>query len=134
MTFETDKTIRYWVDSAAYDLETGKKLLEVKRFPYALFFGHLSIEKVLKALTVKATGEHAPHTHSLLFLAEKAALQIPDSLKDHLAECMEFHLESRYPDKNSAFYEKCTEEFTTRKFTELEDVYQWLLRKLEKQS
>ncbi|MCP4305594.1 MAG: HEPN domain-containing protein, partial [bacterium] len=53
MTFDADKTIKYWIDSANYDLETGKSLLIMKRFPYALFLGHLSLEKVLKALVVK---------------------------------------------------------------------------------
>lgn len=68
MTFDLEKTIRYWTDGAAYDLETGKRLLEVERFPYALLLGHLAIEKILKALVVKTTGEHAPYTHSLTFL------------------------------------------------------------------
>lgn len=50
MTFDFVKTINYWSDSAAYDLETGESLLELKRYPYALFFGHLALEKILKAL------------------------------------------------------------------------------------
>ena len=65
VVFETDKTIKYWLDSAAYDLDTGRTLLGSKRFPYALFFAHLALEKVLKALVVKATQQHAPYTHSL---------------------------------------------------------------------
>lgn len=60
MTFEADKTIAYWAESSAYDLETGATLLRSKKYPYALFFGHLAIEKILKALVVKHTGTHAP--------------------------------------------------------------------------
>lgn len=56
MTFEADKTIAYWAESSAYDLETGATLLRSKKYPYALFFGHLAIEKILKALVVKHTG------------------------------------------------------------------------------
>ena len=79
VVFEVEKTIKYWLDSAAYDLETGRSLLESKRFPYALFFGHLSIEKVLKALVVKATQRHAPYTHSLTLLASKTNFEKPES-------------------------------------------------------
>ena len=129
MTFDIEKTVQYWMEGSAYDLETGKSLLESKRYPYALFFGHLALEKILKAFAVKARAEHAPFTpleimprsvsspaiaglefltgftHSLTFLASKTGIDIPESILDKL---MEFHLEARYPDANKAFYKKCT--------------------------
>jgi len=131
MTFDVAKTIKYWLESAAYDLETGKSLLEIKRFPYALFFGHLALEKALKALVAKTTKEHAPYTHSLPLLAKKTGIEIPESIIDRLAEYMEFYFEARYPDEKMDFYKKCTEEFAGKKFSELEDTYKWLIRKLE---
>jgi len=130
--FNLAKTIEYWLDSAAYDLDTGSSLLEAKRFPYALFFAHLALEKILKAIFVKASEEHAPHTHSLIFLASKAKVEIPESILDRLAEYTEFHVEARYPDEKKDFYQKCTEEFTRQKFAEMVEVYQWLIQKLEK--
>ncbi len=131
MTFDLSKTINYWVESAAYDLATGRDLLESKRFPYALFFGHLALEKTLKAIVVKSTKEHAPFTHSLTLLASKAKMEIPESVIDKLAEYTEFHLESRYPDEKKDFYRRCTEEFARQKFGEIEEIYQWLIQKLE---
>lgn len=131
MTFDYNKTIDYWSDSAVYDLETGEVLLELKRFPYALFFGHLALEKILKALVVKATKEHAPYSHSLTLLASKTELQIPDSIFDQLAEYMEFHYESRYPDDKKEFYKKCSEAFAREKFTAIKDVYLWLSLRLK---
>ena len=130
MTFDVDKTIKFWAEGAIYDLETGKSLLESKRYPYALFFGHLALEKILKAFAVKATAEHAPFTHSLTFLASKTGIDIPESILDKLAEYTEFHLESRYPDEKKDFYQKCTEEFACKKFAEIEEVYQWLIQRL----
>jgi HEPN domain-containing protein len=88
--FEIDKTVQYWLDGAAYDLETGRALLESKRYPYALFFAHLAVEKALKALVVKTTREHAPFTHSLPFLASKAQIEIPESIVDQLANIRSF--------------------------------------------
>jgi HEPN domain-containing protein len=80
---------------------------------------------------VKATAGHAPFTHSLTFLASKTGIDIPESILDKLAEYTEFHLESRYPDEKKDFYQKCTEEFPCKKFAEIEEVYQWLIRRLE---
>lgn len=131
MNFDITKTIKYWLDSAVYDLDTGKSLLESKRFPYALFFAHLALEKTLKAIIVKSTKEHAPFTHSLTFLASMSKIDIPESIFDKLAEYTEFHLESRYPDEKKDFYKKCTEEFAHQKFGEMEEIYQWLIRKFE---
>lgn len=129
MTIDVEKTISYWLESAAYDLETGKTLLRSKKYPYALFFGHLAIEKVLKALVVKQTGDHAPFSHSLVVLAGKTGLPIPETIIDQLAEFMEFHTEARYPDAKMEFYQKCTKEFAQGKFKELKKVYTWLLKK-----
>jgi len=131
VTFEITKTIQYWLDSATYDLETGKILLETKRFPYALFFGHLALEKALKAVIVKSTQDHAPYSHSLTLLASKAKVEIPEAMIDKLAEFTEFHLEARYPDEKKDFYKKCTEDFARQKFREMETIYKWLTQKLE---
>ena len=132
MTFDVDKTISYWLDGATYDLETGKSLLESKRFPYALFFAHLAIEKVLKALVVKGTKKHAPYSHSLPLLAARTCIEISDDLIDQLAEYVEFHMESRYPDERKDFYARCTEDFSCKKFAEMEGIYKWLTKKLKK--
>jgi HEPN domain-containing protein len=129
MSIDAQKAIAYWIDSAAYDLETGKSLLRTKRYPYALFFGHLAIEKILKALVVKNTGEHAPYTHSLLMLAQKAGMDIPETMLDQLAEFMGFHTEARYPDAKMDFYRKRTKDFTALKFKEIKEVYRWLVKR-----
>ena len=128
--FDIAKTVEYWFYSASYDLDTGKSLLEARRFPYALFFGHLALEKILKSLVVKATCSHAPHTHSLPLLASKTNIEIPESVLDRLAEYTEFNLEARYPDEKKEFYEEFTEDFTRKKFGDMENLYQWLAQKL----
>lgn len=128
--FDVEKTVKYWMDTAKYDLETGNSLIQVKKFPYAFFFGHLAIEKLLKAIVVETTKEHAPFTHSLPFLAEKSRLEMPENYLLKLREFMEFHLESRYPDAHKSFYEKCTEEYTKNKMKEIEEVFAWLKNQL----
>jgi len=102
-----------------------------KTVQYALFFGHLALEKILKALMVKTTKDHVPFTHSLTFLASKIKIEIPESILDKFAEYTEFHIESRCPDEKRDFYRRCTQEFARQKFAEIEEVYQWLIQKLE---
>ncbi|MBU0568581.1 HEPN domain-containing protein [bacterium] len=127
MEFDVGKTVNYWKQGAEYDLETADTLLEKKRFPYALFIGHLAIEKLLKCLFVRDNKEHAPWTHSLPLLASKLKVRVSEEILDKLGEFMEFHLEGRYPDYQMEFYEKCTEEFTIRKMEEIRKVYKWLI-------
>jgi hypothetical protein len=45
---------------------------------------------------------------------------------------MEFHIEARYPDEKKDFYKKCSEEFTTDKIDEMDKVYKWLKKRLNK--
>jgi HEPN domain-containing protein len=126
MGMDADKTMSYWLESSEYDLGTGATLLRSRKFPYALFFGHLAIEKLLKALVVKHTGDHAPFSHSLGMLAARTGIKFPEDVMDQLAEFMEFHTEARYPDAKMEFYQKCTKEFAQVKFREIKKVYKWL--------
>lgn len=61
-----EKVVDYWKDLSSYDLKTAESMLETKRYPYCLFMCHLATEKLLKAIVVKDTRKHAPHSHHLL--------------------------------------------------------------------
>ena len=130
MKFDVEKTISYWLESAEYDLKTAESLFITERYPYSLFFGHLAIEKLLKALVVKDTKEHAPHTHSLPFLASKISLEIPEYIERKLATFMEFYFEARYPNEQKSFYIKCTKDFTKKNLEDISEVFRWLKEKL----
>ena len=105
-------------------------MYEKGKYPYALFIGHLALEKLLKALVVKTTRKHAPYTHSLPLLANKLGIQIPKKTIKSLAGFMEFHFEARYPDEQKNFYKKCTRKFTTQKLQEIKEAFIWLQERL----
>ena len=132
LKFDFQKTVEYWLDGARYDMDTATTMYEKGRYPYALFVGHLAIEKLLKALVVARTGEHAPYTHSLPLLAAKLDFKLPRALLKHLSRFMEFHFEARYPDEQKKFYRKCTKEFTKRNMQHVGKAFQWLIEKSEK--
>lgn len=128
--FDIEKTLFYWLEGAKYDLDVANAMLKSKKYPYALFMGHLSLEKLLKAFVVKYTKTHAPFTHSLPYLAEKSGVKIPEKILIKLREFMEFHFEARYPDANKAFYKKCTKAYASTKLKEIKEVFKWVRAKL----
>jgi len=129
-TFDINKTVSYWLEGAKYDLGVANAMLKGKKYPYALFMGHLSLEKLLKAFVVKYTKSHAPFSHSLPYLAEKSGVNIPEKILIKLREFMEFHFEARYPDAHKAFYKKCTKTYTTKRLKEIKEVFTWVRAKL----
>ena len=128
--FDIKKTVSYWLAGAKYDLGVANAMLKTKKYPYALFMGHLSLEKLLKAFVVKHTKAHAPFSHSLPYLAEQSGAKIPETILIKLREFMEFHFEARYPDANKAFYKKCTKAYTAKKLKEIKEVFKWVGEKL----
>ena len=131
--FDIQKTVQYWMEGAVYDLDVAKAMFEKEKYPYALFMGHLALGKLLKALAVGATGNHAPYTHSLPLLAEKSGLKMPQKTVRTLARFMEFHFEARYPNDQKKFYRKCTKAFTTRNLQKMNEVFLWLKKQSAKQ-
>lgn len=116
--------------SSEYDLEAAIGLFKIKRYPYSLYFCHLTLEKILKAIVVKQTGKHAPFTHGLIHLASKINLKFSEKQKDFLAEVTEFNIEARYPDEKMTFYKKCDKEYAEIYLNKTKVFYKWLKSQL----
>jgi len=93
-------------------MEVAGHLFEKGDYHYCLFFGHLVLEKALKALYVKNVNSNPPFKHSLPLLAEKGQLILTRDQETFLEEVTDFNMEARYPDIKFSFYKKCTKEFT----------------------
>ena len=89
--------INYWVSSSDDDINVAETLYRSKKYSYCLFFCHLAIEKMLKAVVVAKLREHAPLTHNLPFLAGKADLVLDKDYISFLVEMTRWNLEARYP-------------------------------------
>jgi len=102
------------------------QLLELLFFPQLFFFSHLFLEKALKALVVKRTGQHALPIHNLTRLAAYAKLKLSQKRKGELKEITSFNLEARYNSYKREFYKKATREFTKKWFKTCKEIYSWL--------
>ncbi len=58
--FDVEEVKAYWFTEAQEARQVAEHLVEKGDYSYALFFGHLAVEKLLKALYVARRGEHAP--------------------------------------------------------------------------
>lgn len=110
------KAIDIWVEGSKDALDTAQKLFVSKKFNHSLFFLHLALEKLLKAIYISKKDEAPPYTHDLVTLAEKCLMSVSDDQKSQLAEISEFNVSARYEDYKNRMYKKATEEYTTEWF------------------
>lgn len=60
---DVEKVKRFWVEEAEESLLVAEHLVEKEDYSYALFFGHLALEKMIKGFCVVTRKEHAPPVH-----------------------------------------------------------------------
>ena len=123
--------IKYWLKTAEQDWKVANHLFEKEDYSYALFFGHLTIEKILKAIFIDKKDKTPPFSHNLVYLSEKAGLKLNDKKLELLEEVSDFNLEARYPDDKFSFYKKSTMKFTENKLKQIKRLKEWLLQNLQ---
>lgn len=123
----TPEEIRdYWIVEADEARQVAQHLFDKKDYSYSLFFGHLAVEKLLKAIYTVRKKEQAPRIHNLGRLAEEAGITLDSEQQDKLIRITAFNLETRYPDYKRGFRKKCTRDFTTHELAKIDKVLQWL--------
>ena len=127
-----DELIKYWIESSELDFRAMNNLYSTKDFVWALFLGHLVIEKLLKALTVKDNLESIPKIHDLNKLSKATGIEVDELLKDSFDIISSFNIEARYPDYKKEFYKKCNNEFTTEQILKIKAIRLMLLKQLQK--
>ena len=120
--------MEYWINSSDRDYESMKKNFEIKQYTWALFIGHLMIEKLLKGIYAKNNIDN-PYTiksHNLLALAQKCNIELTDEQVQKLKIITQFNISARYEDYKNEFYNLCTEEYTKEQISNIEEVRTWL--------
>ncbi|MEW6419497.1 MAG: HEPN domain-containing protein [Nitrospirota bacterium] len=125
------RSIQYWIESAEDDWRVSTHLFEKGDYSYSLFFGHLTIEKILKAIYVDRLNENPPYTHRLVYLAERLSLDLTEEQLGLLETITDFNIEARYPDEKFSFKKRCTKDFTEKYLKKIEEIRKWLLEQIQ---
>jgi HEPN domain-containing protein len=124
------KIIKHWIDTSENDFQTMLTLYDSKSYGWALFLGHISTEKLLKALYVKKFKKHAPYIHNLFRLAELNQIELTDEYSDWLDKITSFNLNARYDDYKKEFYSLCTPDFTYDWIGKIKIIRTWIKQML----
>jgi len=125
-----DSIIEHWRESSDQNYSTMQNLIKTKEYSWALFMGHLVVEKLLKALYVKRLHKHPVFSHDLLRLAKMIDVELPNGYDEWLDEITTFNLNARYDDYKQSFYKLCTVDFFNEWINKIETLRQWLINQL----
>jgi HEPN domain-containing protein len=87
-----------WLKQADYDMDTAEFMVSGKRFFYAVFMCHLSIEKALKGLYQQKLNQIPPKTHNLIYLLNEIGIKPEESIGRLITKLNEANIPTRYPE------------------------------------
>ena len=128
--FDIEKTVNHWIANSDKDYDTMSHLYGTKDYHWALFIGHIVIERLLKAGIVKETEKHPPFTHDLRRLANLSKIEFQDRHGAWLDTITTFNLNTRYDSYKQEFYKKCTSEYTKEWIENINELRSWIKMKL----
>ncbi len=122
--------VEYWIKSAEEDIKTAESLFSTKRYLPCLFYCHLFVEKIVKAIIVGKTGKSAPFGHKLSYLAKLAGLDFTKEQVRLLDDLTSFNIRARYEDYKFAIYKKAKKEYTEKYLHRAKELYIWLKERI----
>jgi HEPN domain-containing protein len=126
-----EEHITHWVNQSNDDWESTELLFTGKKYLHALFFAHLSLEKVCKVHWINSNESNIPpKTHNLIFLLSQTTIGLTDDQKELLLELNRFQIEGHYPEQISKLHKASTASFARHKLDQAKQLQQWLLNKL----
>jgi HEPN domain-containing protein len=120
---DVERQVAYWRESAQEDMAVGHDLIVRQKPRHGLFFVHLALEKALKALVCRVTGDTPPKIHNLVRLSELAHVCPTPHQMDTLADMNVFNLEGRYPETLPS---PPTQAEVRELLARAEEVFRWL--------
>jgi len=123
---------RYWKDGAEEAWKTTAVLFEKRRYAHALFFCHLTLEKILKALIIARSNQEPPYSHDLRLLATKTDIALNPAEKKLFDTISTFNIRARYDTDKRALARLATRTYTKRWFVNTTTLYLWLKKQYPK--
>lgn len=133
MKINLSKTIKYWKDSSEKDYQVAKNLFSSKYYPQCLFFCHLTLEKLLKAIIIKRTKDYPPYIHDLRRLAEAGKVKLNSEQKQILDKISTFNIAGRYTNEKFEFYKEYNKKGYAEEYLKItRKLFLWLKKEFPK--
>jgi HEPN domain-containing protein len=124
--------ISFWLSQSEDDWAAVDTLFQGKNYLQSLFFAHLVIEKICKALWIKHNQENVPpRTHNLIYLMTATPIKLDDDKSEFMLYLNRFQLEGRYPEYMTRMHNICNKEFTAEMIEKTNLLKSWLLEKVQ---
>lgn len=123
--------IEYWRSESEENRAFAQRLLDSTDWVYALFFFHLTLEKLFKAVWVKDNIDNVPpRTHDLQHLHNQTNLNLNAEDYAYLAVISSWNLETHYPDYKRKIYQRTDERFARKQLEIVDSLRKCLLNSL----
>ena len=118
---------KYWYETSEEDFDVATVLFDKEKYTHAMFFLHIAVEKMLKALYVNRNKKDAPYSHNLQNLATKITnIEFNEEIITLLTELTTFNISTRYNDYKRSFEKVCDKKFAEKYFEKAKDLLKWL--------
>ena len=127
-----EQHIDFWMNTAEEDWTTVGVLFAMDRYLHCLFWAHLMLEKLAKAIWVKKHdgNEMPPAVNRIVQLLEESGVDLGQDKMEFLASFNEFQLSNQNPDFMNYVYKVCKSEFTSQELNKVQEVRTSLLKML----
>ncbi len=123
--------INYWKNSAQENWDMALFLIDNKKYPEALFFLNLTVEKLLKANWVRDNFENTPPlTHDLDKIHSDTMLGKEEEWRDFYLVATSWNLETRYPDYKNTLRKLATKAYIDNHLIKIKELRTWLLSRI----
>jgi len=118
-----ESKVYFWKTEAKQALAVAEDLFKLSHYLEALFFGHLALEKLLKAKIVKATKKDPLYSHDLVILAKYAKLKLDEKDLDFLARINVYNIRARYQDYKKSLFKRANRQFTNEELIKIKGFF-----------
>jgi len=122
-----EEYLRFWIHQAESDWEVVEALFTIKKNSQSLFWGHLVLEKLCKAIWIRDNNENIlPKSHNLIYLLSQTTIKLDDEQKEFFLTTNRFQIEGRYPEYINEIETICNDEFTKTNLEKINFYRKWL--------
>ena len=130
MTIE--ETIKSLQEQVKQDIIAADALQKAACYSQALFWAHLVLEKMCKALWIKKNNRiDYPYSHNLLKLFKESKVEITVEQKEFYAEMNQFQTTGRYDDSLYIPEDEVSKEDCEKLMERFKTEYQWIITQIQ---